>query len=984
MRTNKRLNLVFGWTLFLVSFLLYLSTMAPTVSLWDCGEFIACMAKLEVGHPPGAPFYLLLGRFLTLFATDPSKVAFMANLLSVLASAGTVMLLYFSAHHILQRILKPAVDDVVSLLRTAVPSAIGALAFAVSDTFWFSAVEAEVYALSLFFTALCFWAILKWEECYTQKSGSFKWLVLIAYLTGLSVGVHLLNLLIIPVLVLLVLLQNKSFTWKLLGKSLLIGGAILIIILFGFIQNGLWIADKLELLFVNSWGLPFQTGLIAFVILLFGGLFFAVFHTAAKRHISHALSVVLLVFFIGYGSYAMIIIRASANTPINLNDPSNVFSFDSFMNREQYGDRPLLYGPYFNAKSKDLLYKVAYRPAGNRYETYKKADKYEYEDEGCGVFPRLHSSQPVHVYGYSHWAGVDPDSKERPSVFANIRFFLTYQINHMYFRYFMWNFAGRQNDEQGHGDLVKGNWISGISFIDETLVGNRDQMHSLEVKNASRNTYFLLPLLMGLVGIVFLIGAGKEGKKYLAVIGLLMIVTGPAIVLYLNQTPYEPRERDYAFVGSFYAFAIFIAIGTFALSNWIFQQTKSQLTTALVWVLLAVGLPGLMLSQNYNDHNRSGRSFALDMARSYLSGCAPNAILFTYGDNDTYPLWYIQEVEGYRTDVRVINYGLMGADWCIRQMYEPVNETPSMPLSIPKERYKNGELDNVLLMTKSQEFAHLKQVVKFIGSDHTESKLPLQNGEKIDYSPVNSFFLPADSGDTLLWRCPKNILYKNDIALLDLLATNNWERPVYFTIGADPAIFLGMDNYLRHEGLVYQLLPYSKSDGSGPFIETDVLYQSFMTNIQMGDANSAYYDHFCRRNFDIMKYRHTVNELLEQLIKDGQKEKAMKVIHKTNREMPVERMPEAEGNLVYIHLMHQAGEKAEAERLTGYMVDLHLNDLSWFIGLSQTDQNSMAMTFQQTIEQGKALIQLSDSFGSTTINKKLKVAYEQMGLSELK
>jgi len=984
MTTNKRLNLVFGWTLFLVSFLLYLSTMAPTVSLWDCGEFIACMAKLEVGHPPGAPFYLLLGRFLTLFAPDPSKVAFMANLLSVIASAGTVMLLYFSAHHMLQRILKPTVENWITLLRTAVPSAIGAMAFAVSDTFWFSAVEAEVYALSLFFTALCFWAILQWEACHAQKSGSFKWLVLIAYLTGLSVGVHLLNLLIIPVLVLLVLLQKKNLSWQLLGQSLLIGGGILVVLLFGFIQNGLWIADKLELLFVNSWGLPFQTGLIGFVILLFGGLFFAVFRTAGKRHVSHALSVVLLVFFIGYGSYAMIIIRASANTPINLNDPSNVFAFDSFMNREQYGDRPLFYGPYYNAQSKDLIYKSAYRPAGNRYETYKKADQYEYEEEGCGLFPRLHSSQPIHVYGYSQWAGIDPDSKEKPSVFANIRFFLNYQINHMYFRYFMWNFSGRQNDEQGHGDLVKGNWITGISFLDEALVGNRGQLHSLEANNASRNTYFLLPLLLGVVGIVFLIGAGTEGKKYLAVIGLLMLVTGPAILLYLNQTPYEPRERDYAFVGSFYAFAIFIAIGTSAVSNWVFRKTRSVLTTVLVWLLLALGVPGLMLSQNYNDHNRSNRSFALNMARSYLAACAPNAILFTYGDNDTYPLWYIQEVEGYRTDVRVINYGLMGADWCIRQMYEPVNATPAMPLSIPKERYKNGELDNVLLMTKSQEFAHLKQVVNFIGSDHAESKLPLQNGEKIDYSPVNSFFLPAVSGDTLLWRCPKNILYKNDIALLDLLATNNWERPVYFTIGADPSIFLGMDDYLRHEGLVYQLLPYNKGDGSGPFIETEVLYQSFMNNMQMGDAKSAYYDHFCRRNFDIMKYRSTVNTLLEHLLKGGQTEKALNVIHKANREMPVEQMPGAEGNLAYIYLMHQAGEQTEAERLAGWLVDLHLNDLSWFIGLSQRDQNSMAMTFQQTLEEGKVLSRLSDSFESKTLIEKLNVAYEQMGLSDLK
>ncbi len=983
MMTNKRLNLVFGWTLFFVSFLLYLSTMAPSVSLWDCGEFIACIAKLEVGHPPGAPFYLLLGRLLALFASDPGEIAFMANLLSVLASAATVMLLYFSAQHILLRILQPAVDDLTALLRTAVPAAIGALAFAVSDTFWFSAVEAEVYALSLFFTALCFWAILKWEESHDSKSDGFKWLVLIAYLTGLSVGVHLLNLLIIPVLVLLVLLQTRAFSWWILLKSLLIGGGILGLLLFGFIQNGLWLADKMELLAVNGLGLPFQTGLIVFIILLFGGLFYVVFRTAATRRITHGIALALLVFFIGYGSYAMIIIRASANTPINLNDPSNVFSFESFMNREQYGDRPLLYGPYFNAKARDLKYKSAYRPAGKAYETYQKADQYEYEAEGCGFFPRLHSNQPVHLYGYSQWAGIDTESKTRPSVLANIRFFFNYQMNHMYFRYFMWNFAGRQNDEQGHGDLLKGNWITGIPFIDASLLGNRAHLHSVEANNAARNTYFMLPLLLGLAGIIFLLGAGRAGQKYLAVVGLLLLVTGPAIVLYLNQTPYEPRERDYAFVGSFYAFAIFIAIGAFAVSNWMFQKTKSRLTSVLVSIVLTLAVPGLMLSQNYNDHNRRDRYFALNMARSYLAGCAPNAILFTYGDNDTYPLWYIQEVEGYRTDVRVINYGLMGADWCIRQMYEAVNQTSAMPLSISRDRYKTGDLDNVLLMDKSQEYAHLKQVVNFIGSNKTETKLPLQNGDEIDYSPVSNFFLPAPSGDTLLWHCPKNILYKNDIAFLDLLATNNWEKPIYFTIGADPDIFLGMENYLRHEGMIYQLLPYSLGEASGPFVETAVLYQSFMNNVQLGEANAAYYDHFCRRNFDIIKYRETVNTLLKHLLTEGENEKALAVIKKANLEMPVDKMPAAEGNLTYLQLMNLAGETLEAERLSAYLVDLHLNDLAWFIGLSQSDQNKMATTFQLAMEEGKILSRMCDTFENTTLSEKLKGAYEQMGLSAL-
>lgn len=973
-----------GWGLFLISFFLYLSTMAPTVSLWDCGEFISCMARLEVGHPPGAPFYLLLGRFLTIFAPDPSKVAFMANLLSVLSSAATVMLLYFSAQHILNRLHQPTDRKSFDFFITTIPAAIGALAFAVSDTFWFSAVEAEVYALSLFFTALCFWAILKWEESNAASGRGFRWLVLIAYLTGLSVGVHLLNLLIIPVLVLIIFMQKEKVSWQLIGKSLLLGGVILAILLFGIIQNGLWLANKLELLLVNGMGLPFQSGLLLFVLLLFGGLFYAVFRTARRATRWHSVAVFLLVFFIGYSSYAMIIIRAEANTPINLNDPSNVFSFDSFLNREQYGDRPLIYGPYFNAQTKQLHYKTAWRPAGDHYETWQKPDKYEYEEEGCGLFPRLHSSQPAHVYGYSQWAGIDPDSKERPTVFENIRFFFSYQINHMYFRYFMWNFSGRQNDEQGHGDLLKGNWITGIPFLDRSLAGSREHKHSLEVGNAAHNVYFLLPLLLGIAGIISLIGARTEGQKYLSALAMLFLVTGPVIVLYLNQTPYEPRERDYAFVGSFYAYGLFIAIGAFAISKWMADKTKSRLTTVLTWSVLTLAIPGVMVSQNYHDHDRSGRTFALDMARSYLAGCEPNAILFTYGDNDTYPLWYVQEVEGFRTDVRVINYGLMGADWCIRQLFEAVNDTPPMPFSIAKDRYKNGELDNVLLMTKSKDFANLRQVVKFIGSNHPETKLPLQNGEKIDYSPVSNFFMPAPAGDTLAWQCPKNILYKNDIALLDLLAANEWKQPVYFTIGADPSIFLGMDNFLRHEGLVYRLMPYSKSNGNGPFIETDVLLNSFMNHIHLGNARDAYYDNFCRRNFDIMRYRETVNQLLSRLLSEERTADARRVIEKANRELPVDIIPEAGGNVKFLELMSQAGLTDEAEQIAALLVEIHLNDLSWFFNQSHRNQNKMAMIFQQEMDRSKQLTQLVNSCHLTNLKERMQLAYEQMGLSDLR
>jgi len=978
MTAFKKLNLIVGWSLFLASTLLYWLTMAPTVSLWDCGEFIACMAKMEVGHPPGAPFYLLLGRLFNLFAFSPSQIAYTANLVSVVSSAATVMLLYFSAEHILSRIYSSYKQSLKSYLLIVIPSAIGAMAFAVSDTFWFSAVEAEVYALSVFFTALCFWLFLKWEEAHEQTGSGTKWLVLIAYLTGLSVGVHLLNLLIIPVLVLLVLLRRNAFTWQLLFKALAIGGGILGILLFGLIQNGLWLAGKFELLLVNGLSLPLNSGLLLFTILIFGGLFYAVFRTRNKNNWQHLLAVISLVFMIGYSSYAMIIIRADANTPINLNDPSDVFSLDSFLNREQYAQNPLLYGQYYNTKTGDLLYKDAHRRDGDRYESYKKSDKYDYDAEGSGIFPRMHSSNNTHKYGYQQWAGADPNSTDKPSFFTNIRFFINYQVNHMYVRYFMWNFSGRQNDEQGHGEIHKGNWLTGIPFIDKGIEGAYP--HSFSINSPSRNVYFMLPLILGLVGIFFLLKSGKNGKKYLAVTGLLLLMTGPVIILYLNQTPFEPRERDYAFVGSFYAFALFIAFGAFYAAHYIYQKSQSQLSTILGLVLTTLAVPGLMLSQNYNDHNRSNRYFALKQARSYLNSCEPNAILFTYGDNDTYPLWYVQEVEGFRKDIRVINYGLMGADWCVRQLANAVNDTKGIDLSISQERYKTGDLDYALLLEQSEDYVPLKSIVDFIGSNKESSKLPMQNGMKVDFSPVNRFILPYDDEDSLKWQCSKRVLYKNDIALLDLLANNQWEQPIYFTIGADPEIFLGLQNHLRYDGLVYKLMPKAKDADAPIYFETDALLDAYMNKVDLGDGSQSYYDHYCRRTFDVIKYRQMSNLLAAELIEANRMDEAQKVIKKSLRELPIEVAPDVNGNLPLLHLAFECGLKEAAVANTNILLQRHLNHLSWYGSLSRNKQMMAANTFQQEIDKGQLLKMVLNTINNPAMNDQLRIVYEKLGL----
>jgi hypothetical protein len=936
------------------------------------------MAKMEVGHPPGAPFYLILGRAFNLLAFSPDQIAYTANLLSVMASAAPVMLLYFSAEHMLRRIFHQFTQSPRGYLLIAGSSAIGALAFAVSDTFWFSAVEAEVYALSVFFTALCFWLFLKWEEAQELNGSGTRWLILIAYLMGLSVGVHLLNLLIIPVLVLLILMRHKPFSWALFGKAMLIGGGILAILLFGLIQNGLWLAGKMEIVMVNSWGLPLNSGLVLFLVLVFGGLFYLVFETRRHNNWQHLVAVGALVFMIGYSSYAMIIIRADANTPINLNNPSTVFSLDSFLNREQYAQNPLIYGHYYNTPAGELIYKDAYRKDGDRYELYKKSDSYDYDEKGCGVFPRMHSNNPTHKYGYQQWAGANPNSTEKPSFITNLRFFFNYQVNFMYFRYLMWNFSGRQNDEQSHGELQKGNWITGIPFIDKHIEG--EHPHSLAISNPSRNAYFMLPLIIGLIGIIYLINAGKNSKKYLAVTGLLLLMTGPVIILYLNQTPFEPRERDYAFVGSFFAFALFIAFGTFAAINFIYAQTKSYLSASLGVVLLFLAVPLLMLSQNYNDHNRSNRAFALQQARSYLNSCEPNAILFTYGDNDTYPLWYVQEVEGFRTDIRVINYGLMGADWCIQQLATAINQTHPVPLSIPHQRYKTGDLDYALLLEQSKEYAPLQSVMQFIGSNKETSKLPMQNGMKVDFSPVNRFVLPYDSKDTLKWQCPKRVLYKNDIAFLDILASNNWERPVYFTIGADPEIFNGLEEHLRYDGLVYKLVPQRQEPGTPIFYDTDLLLNIFLNKIDLGDGATAYYDHYCRRTFDVIKYRQMGNLLAADLLEQQRTEDAKAVITKSLRELPIEVAPDISGNLPLVHLTYECGLQAEALEYANLLLQRHLNNLLWYAALNRQQQQLASNAFQQEIEKGKLIKMVLDTIGNLALDEQLRSIYNKIGL----
>lgn len=725
MEKFRQYNLILGWGVFLVSLIVYLLTMEPTASFWDCGEFIATAYKMEVGHPPGAPFFMLLGRFFTLFAGgDVTKVAVTMNVLSATASAFTILFLFWTLTHLVKKFFVPDESNTPVAMITIFGSAlVGSLAYTFSDSFWFSAVEAEVYSTSSLFTAVVFWAILKWEN-NADEPGANRWIIFIAYLMGLSIGVHLLNLLAIPAIVIVYYLRKYTPTVKGVIAAMAVSVGILGVINYMLIPGLTAIAGKFELLFVNGLGMPFNSGVIVYALLLFGGLIFGIYYTHSKgRVLWNTILLSLFVVVIGYSSYTIIVIRSAANTPLDESNPDTVFSLLDYLNREQYGDNPLVYGAFFNSRPTGVEEgKPSYYKGEDEYYPVQKKREYQYDSNAKGVFPRMWSTQARHANEYIYWARMDESklydvrrdeqgnpipnqmgeySYDRsksiaiPTFGENMRFFFRYQIGYMYLRYFMWNFAGRQNDIQGHGELTKGNWVSGIKFIDQARLGPQVNQPSSIVDNKANNKYFMLPLLLGLVGAYFQF---KKHNKDFWVVALLFVLTGLAILVYLNQYPIQPRERDYAYSGSFYAFAIWIGIGVAGLIDWISKRKKSVVTGGIMVMVSLILVPGIMAKENWDDHDRSGRYTAPAFARNFLNSCLPGGIMFTNGDNDTFPLWYIQEVEGVRTDVRIVNLSYLTADWYIEQMKQTFYDSKALPISWTKEQYIQGKRDYAYLV----------------------------------------------------------------------------------------------------------------------------------------------------------------------------------------------------------------------------------------------------------------------------------------------
>ncbi len=986
MKNFKQLNNIAGWVTFLIAAVVYLLTIEPTTSFWDCGEFITTSYKLEVGHPPGAPFFMILGRFFTIFGGGPSHAALMINAMSALASAFTILFLFWTITHLGRKLVKTAgefsLGQTIAILGAG---AVGALSYTFSDTFWFSAVEGEVYASSSLFTAMVFWAILKWEDSADEPHAN-RWIILIAYLMGLSIGVHLLNLLAIPAIVFVYYFRKYKATRNGILISLAVSFVILGVVMYGIIPGVITIATWFELMFVNGFGLPFSTGVIIYAILLVAALVYGIYYTVQKKLVLwNTVLISVVVILIGYSSFAMIVIRSSANPPMDQNSPDNVFALLGYLNREQYGDRPLVYGRYYNTPLDERTPYVDDKPyyiqKNGKYVIADMRQKPVFNSNMSTLFPRMYSREDSHIQAYKQWASIkgrkvqitDEEGQTKtvqiPTFGENLVFFFRYQVNQMYFRYFMWNFAGRQNDIQSQGEIMNGNWITGINFIDSQRLGDQKNLPTEFKNNKGRNAYYLLPLILGIIGFVFMYNRGAEGRKNLWVVFLLFFMTGLAIVLYLNQSPLQPRERDYAYAGSFYAFTIWIGIGVLSLYEGMKKYLPDTASAGIATVLALLLVPTLMAAENWDDHDRSNRYTARDFGANYLNTCAPNAIIFTNGDNDTFPLWYNQEVEGVRTDVRVCNLSYFQTDWYIRQMKSKSYESEPLPISFTADQYVQGNRDVVYLMEdpRLKGSVELKKALDFVKDENPRTKL--EQADFASYIPSKKLFYVVDKAavirnkvvepqdydkivDTItIDLSDKHYITKDELMVLDMIANNNWERPIYFaiTIGRDK--YMNLQDYFQLEGLAYKLVPVkSQSDGiSFGMVNTRLMYANVMENFKWGNMNdpNVYIDENNARM--MMNIRNTFDRLAGSLVAEGQNDKAIKVLDRGIELIPHKIVPYNYFSLLMSETYFKAGQAEKAKEIITTMMDSYKEQLDYYFKMKPAMRNSVDDDIQRNL-----------------------------------
>jgi len=901
----SKVNNIVGWICFLVATITYVLTLEPSASFWDCGEFIASAFRMQVVHQPGAPLFLMLQRFFSIFALgDTTKIAYWMNIGSAISSAATILFLFWTITALAKKTLVKA-GEVIStgtLISIMGAGAVGALAYTFSDSFWFSAVESEVYAQSSLFTAIVFWAILKWEA-HADEPKADRWLLFIAYIMGLSIGIHLLNLLTIPAIAFVYYFKRtKQATSSGVFKTLLVGILILGVIQYGIIQYLVSFGAYFDLFFVNTLGLGFGTGVLFFAILVIAGFIWGIKYSIKhqKRLLNLGLISTVLIIF-GYASFSMIIIRAKADPNLNNSAPKDAFSFLSYLNREQYGDRPLLFGPNYNSQRTGVTEgKTLWRKGAEKYEVAGKKNDYEYSDNT--LLPRMYSDDQRHAEFYREWMHLDESKK--PNLVDNVGFLASYQIGYMYMRYFLWNFAGRQNDEQGQGSGFEGEWISGIKAVDQLRMGDQSHLPPSTIDNKAYNRFFFLPLILGVIGAIWHF---MRNQKDAGVVALLFFFTGIAIVLYLNQKPLEPRERDYAYVGSFYAFAIWIGLGVLAIREWILKKLTPTTGAVVATVVGLLAAPVIMAEQGWDDHDRSTKLVAHDIALDYLQSCAPNAILFTYGDNDTYPLWYIQEVENVRPDVRIVNLSLFDTDWYINGLRQKQNESEPLPITMKPEQYVQGERD--VLPYDDYKIAgnvELKNIVDLLLSNDDGDKVAMQDGTKSNFLPTKNFKITINPQQVLstgtvaaadaskiapemTWTFNKGYVTKGTLAMFDILAHNNWKRPIYFASTVPSEQYNGLDKYLYSEGLAMRLLPL-KADTTATeerteLLNTPVLYNNVMTKFKWGNMKTAtYLDP--QSSDDTFIFTNIFSNLSGSLIKEGKTAEAKKVMDKYFEVMP--------------------------------------------------------------------------------------------------
>ena len=968
----KKWNIILGWITFAIALITYSLTLEPTVSAWDCGEYISTSVKLEVGHPPGAPLFQMLGAFFAMFTSNVNEIAKMVNFMSALASAFTILFMFWTLTNLGEKLAFKRGDlsegKYIAILGSSI---VGSLAYTFSDSFWFSAVEGEVYAMSSFLMALLFWLGLKWEsEIHTARG--HKWLILISFIVGLSFGVHILSLLVIPAIVLLYFFKTyKNINPKTTAIATVISVVVLMFVFKFLFPFTLKFFSVSELFFVNSIGMPYNSGSIIAAIVLIA-LFYFGLNFSRKKNKVHVNTLILSVLFImiGFSSWMMLPIRANANTTINENDPSSARELLAYYEREQYGDANVFYDTYYsNSYKREQDKKQPYKDDKPKYE--KRNGKYEivnnyknvipnWSDKHKGFIPRM--VNPASEKMYKSIAGIPKNSTRRPTFSENLKFMMSFQFGYMYGRYFMWNFVGRQNDIQGNLDVFNGNWISGIDAIDEARLGSQEKLPSQVLKNKGRNTYYFLPLILGIIGLLYQIKWDKENFFTLL---LFFAFTGFAIIFYTNPKPFEPRERDYAVVGSFYIFAIWIGFGVLALYEYLKSFSNQKMIAITVSVICFLAVPTLMATQNWNDHDRSNRYTTHLNAQAYLESCDENAIMFTIGDNDTFPLWYLQEVEGIRTDVKLVNTSLFATDWYIDQMKRATYDAAPIPSQLKHDQYKYGTLD-VAYSLEHPRFKDsvmtIKNLMRWIASDSDVTYVETENNTKEKFYPTNRIRIPVNKekvlengivaqkdADKIVPYIDITIddraLFKNRILMLDILANNNWERPIYFTGGANAdEEYIWLKDYLQLDGLAYKLVPIKTPiEGKSLFdmgrIDPDKMY----ANIQKWDWRNIndgkiYLDEQTKRNSISM--RNSLFRLSEAFEKKGANLKALEVLDLSLEKMPIQDFDHYSLSLGYPEAYYRLGDSIKARETSKTLLDLFKEKLIWLSTFSM-DETSL-------------------------------------------